>query len=97
MFFNLYLLIKIVKKIYFIILILNKKTIFIARKNSCRGIAEIDPDYTLQFEPIPFPDTFSLFGGYSLNTFSETPVDNIIRKQMFNVHSYCCSADQNTC
>lgn len=56
------------------------------------GIAEIDPDYTMLFEPIPFPDTLPLFGGYALDTFSETPVDNTIRKQMFNVHSYCCAS-----
>ena len=61
------------------------------------GIAEIDPDYTMLFEPIPFPDTLPLFGGYALDTFSATPVDNTIRKQMFNVHSYCCAADQNIC
>jgi endoglycosylceramidase len=61
------------------------------------GIAEIDPDYTMLFEPIPFPDTLPLFGGQALGTFSKTPVDNTIRKQMFNVHSYCCAADQNIC
>ena len=61
------------------------------------GIAEIDPDYTMLFEPIPFPDTLPLFGGQALDTFSKTPVDNTIRKQMFNVHSYCCAADQNIC
>ena len=61
------------------------------------GIAEIDPDYTMLFEPIPFPDTLPLFGGFALDTFSKTPVDNTIRKQMFNVHSYCCAADQNIC
>ena len=61
------------------------------------GIAEIDPDYTMLFEPIPFPDTLPLFGGIALDTFSSTPVDNSIRKQMFNVHSYCCAADQNIC
>ena len=61
------------------------------------GISEIDPDYTMLFEPIPFPDTLPLFGGYALDTFSSTPVDNSIRKQMFNVHSYCCAADQNMC
>ena len=49
------------------------------------------------FEPIPFPDTLPLFGGYALDTFSSTPLDNSIRKQMFNVHSYCCAADQNIC
>ena len=61
------------------------------------GIAEIDPDYTMLFEPIPFPDTLPLFGGYALDSFSSTPVDNTNRKQMFNVHSYCCAADQNIC
>ena len=61
------------------------------------GIAEIDPDYTMLFEPIPFPDTLPLFGGHALGTFTKTPVDNTIRKQMFNVHSYCCAADQNIC
>ena len=61
------------------------------------GISEIDPDYTMLFEPIPFPDTLPLFGGFALDTFSKTPVDNTIRKQMFNVHSYCCAADQNIC
>ena len=61
------------------------------------GIAEIDPDYTMLFEPIPFPDTLPLFGGFALDTFSKTPVENTIRKQMFNVHSYCCAADQNIC
>ena len=61
------------------------------------GIAEIDPDYTMLFEPIPFPDTLPLFGGHALDTFKSTPVDNAIRKQMFNVHSYCCAADQNVC
>ena len=61
------------------------------------GIAEIDPDYTMLFEPIPFPDTLPLFGGHALGTFTRTPVNNTIRKQMFNVHSYCCAADQNIC
>ena len=61
------------------------------------GIAEVDPDYTMLFEPIPFPDTLPLFGGQALDTFSSTPVDNNIRKQIFNVHSYCCAADQNIC
>ena len=61
------------------------------------GIAEIDPDYTMLFEPIPFPDTLPLFGGHALGTFQKTPVNNAIRKQMFNVHSYCCAADQNIC
>ena len=61
------------------------------------GIAEIDPDYTMLFEPIPFPDTLPLFGGQALGTFTQTPVNNTIRKQIFNVHSYCCAADQNAC
>ena len=61
------------------------------------GISEIDPDYTMLFQPIPFPDTLPLFGGQALGTFSRTPVNNTIRKQMFNVHSYCCAADQNVC
>ena len=61
------------------------------------GISEIDPDYTMLFEPIPFPDTLPLFGGQALSTFSQTPVNPSIRKQMFNVHSYCCAADQNIC
>ena len=61
------------------------------------GISEIDEDYTMLFEPIPFPDTLPLFGGHALGTFSKTPVNNTIRKQMFNVHSYCCAADQNIC
>ena len=61
------------------------------------GISEIDSDYTMLFEPIPFPDTLPLFGGHALGTFSRTPVNNTIRKQMFNVHSYCCAADQNIC
>ena len=61
------------------------------------GIAEIDPDYTMLFQPIPFPDTLPLFGGQALGTFEQTPVNNTIRKQMFNAHSYCCAADQNIC
>ena len=61
------------------------------------GISQIDPDYTMLFEPIPFPDTLPLFGGYALGTFDKTPVDITLRKQMFNVHSYCCAADQNIC
>ena len=61
------------------------------------GIAEIDPDYTMLFQPIPFPDTLPLFGGHALSTFKTAPVDTTIRKQMFNVHAYCCAADQNVC
>ena len=61
------------------------------------GISQVDPDYTMLFEPIPFPDTLPLFGGHALGTFSQTPVNTTIRKQMFNVHSYCCAADQNAC
>ena len=61
------------------------------------GISEVDQDYTMLFEPIPFPDTLPLFGGHALSTFSKTPVNTTIRKQMFNVHSYCCAADQNIC
>lgn len=61
------------------------------------GISEIDPDYTMLFEPIPFPDTLPLFGGHALGTFDKTPVNVKVRKQMFNVHSYCCAADQNIC
>ena len=61
------------------------------------GISQVDPDYTMLFEPIPFPDTFPLFGGHALGTFTQTPVSTNIRKQMFNVHSYCCAADQNIC
>ena len=49
------------------------------------------------FQPIPFPDTLPLFGGQALSTFDTAPVDPSIRKQMFNVHSYCCAADQNVC
>ena len=61
------------------------------------GISQIDPDYTMLFQPIPFPDTLPLFGGQALSTFSRAPVNTTIRKQMFNVHSYCCAADQNVC
>ena len=62
-----------------------------------KGIAEIDPDYTMLFQPIPFPDTLPLFGGQALSTFETAPVDITLRKQMFNVHAYCCAADQNVC
>ena len=61
------------------------------------GISKVDPDYTMLFQPIPFPDTLPLFGGHALSTFSKAPVDTSKRKQMFNVHSYCCAADQNIC
>ena len=61
------------------------------------GISQIDPNYTMLFQPIPFPDTLPLFGGHALSTFHHAPVDTKIRKQMFNVHSYCCAADQNVC
>ena len=61
------------------------------------GISQVDPDYTMLFQPIPFPDTLPLFGGQALSTFDTAPVDPSIRKQMFNVHSYCCAADQNVC
>ena len=61
------------------------------------GISQIDPDYTMLFQPIPFPDTLPLFGGQALSTFDKAPVNTTIRKQMFNVHSYCCAADQNVC
>ena len=61
------------------------------------GISQEDPDYTMLFQPIPFPDTLPLFGGHALDTFKTAPVDINIRKQIFNVHSYCCAADQNVC
>ena len=61
------------------------------------GISQEDPDYTMLFQPIPFPDTLPLFGGHALDTFKTAPVNTSIRKQMFNVHSYCCAADQNIC
>ena len=61
------------------------------------GISQVDPDYTMLFQPIPFPDTLPLFGGQALSTFEKAPVDTSLRKQMFNVHSYCCAADQNIC
>ena len=61
------------------------------------GISQVDPDYTMIFQPIPFPDTLPLFGGHALPSFKSAPVNTTIRKQMFNVHSYCCAADQNIC
>ena len=61
------------------------------------GIKEVDPNYTMLFEPTPFPDTLPLFGGHALSTFSSAPVDTEQRQQMFNVHNYCCAADQNIC
>ena len=61
------------------------------------GIKEVDPNYTMLFQPIPFPDVLPLFGGQTLSTFSSAPVDTELRQQMFNVHNYCCAADQNIC
>jgi len=60
-------------------------------------IEKIDNDYILFYEPVPFPDTLPLFGGVPLGTFSKPPVDPNKRQQVFNVHNYCCAADQNIC
>ena len=60
-------------------------------------IKEVDPNFTMLFEPTPFPDILPLFGGQTLSTFSSAPVDPELRQQMFNVHNYCCAADQNIC
>ena len=61
------------------------------------GISQVDPNYTMIFQPIPFPDILPLFGGHALPGFKKAPVNTTLRKQMLNVHSYCCAADQNIC
>ena len=62
-----------------------------------KAIEEVDKDYTLFYQPVPFPDTLPLFGGIPLSTFSKPPVDPNKRPQVFNVHNYCCAANQNIC
>jgi hypothetical protein len=62
-----------------------------------KAIEEVDKDYTLFYQPVPFPDTLPLFGGIPLSSFSKPPVDPNKRPQVFNVHNYCCAANQNIC
>lgn len=61
------------------------------------GISEIDKDYILFFQSIPFPDILPFFGGIILKSFDHTPVDNSVRKQALNVHNYCCASGPNIC
>lgn len=61
------------------------------------AIEEVDKDYILFYQPVPFPDTLPLFGGKVLSTFSKPPVDVTSRPQVFNVHNYCCQAGPDIC
>ena len=61
------------------------------------AIEEVDKDYILFYQPVPFPDTLPLFGGKVLSTFSKPPVDTTSRPQVFNVHNYCCQAGPDIC
>lgn len=64
------------------------------------SLREVDPEYTLMFEPMPFPDYIPLLGSLAVRgRFSEAPLKaaNLSEKQMFNYHSYCCSAGLSIC
>lgn len=60
-------------------------------------INEVDREYTLFFQAIPFPDIIPLLGGKVYKGFKEVPIKDDIRQQVLNVHNYCCAADQNIC
>lgn len=61
-----------------------------------KAIREIDPDYILFFENMPFPDFLPLFGGLILGKFTKKPADDI-HPQVYNVHNYCCLSGPSVC
>ena len=61
------------------------------------AISKVDNDYILFYQPVPFPDTFPLFGGVIFPSFTAPPVDIDFRPQVFNVHNYCCQAGPDVC
>jgi endoglycosylceramidase len=61
-------------------------------------LREIDDDYLMMFEPMPFPDLLPIFMFKFRGSFSEPPLNkNYNDKQMFNYHSYCCSYGFSVC
>jgi endoglycosylceramidase len=57
-----------------------------------------DEDYTLMFQPVPFPDTVPFFGGKAFGGFEETPAGpNRLNRQVLNIHMYCCQARGDVC
>ncbi|MGL4948131.1 MAG: cellulase family glycosylhydrolase, partial [Mycoplasma sp.] len=60
------------------------------------AIREIDPNYILFFENMPFPDTIPLFGGMFWGRFKKLPASEEY-PQVYNVHNYCCWAGPNVC
>lgn len=61
-----------------------------------KAIREIEPNYILFFENMPFPDTIPLLGGFFLGKFTELPSDSK-NPQVYNVHNYCCLAGPGVC
>lgn len=59
-----------------------------------QAIREIDPDFLLFFENMPFPDFLPLFGGLILGGLRKTPGPI---NQVYNVHSYCCNSGADAC
>ena len=61
-----------------------------------KAIREVDPNYILFFENMPFPDNIPLFGGLQLGKFTKRPAgDN--NPQVYNVHNYCCLSGPTVC
>ena len=60
------------------------------------AIREIDPNYILFFENMPFPDFLPLFGGLILGKFTKRPAGEL-NPQVYNVHNYCCLSGPNVC
>lgn len=59
--------------------------------------AEINnPDYIMFFENMPIPDCIPILGGIFLGSFKTTPLPQN-RKQVFNIHNYCCVLIGGTC
>jgi endoglycosylceramidase len=62
------------------------------------AVREFDHEFISLYEPVPFPDTLPFFGGISVGSFKEIPLNKTPRKyQALNMHSYCCMAKADAC
>ena len=61
-------------------------------------IRKLDPDYTMMFEPTPFPDTLPILYWRFKGNFKDVPLKSEnYNKQVYNYHSYCCSTSISIC
>lgn len=62
-----------------------------------KSLREIDPNYILFFENMPFPDFLPLFGGLIIGKFTERVNKDENANQVYNVHNYCCLSGPTVC